>query len=218
VNGATDRLRRTSIVLLFFLSGFCNLVYEVVWARMFNLLFGVTVFAVSAVLASFMLGLASGGILFGARADRTDKPIRLFGWLHVGICLSTMATLLAAPAFQRLYLSVHTIFGANVHVFRAMVFLLSLLLLIVPTTLMGATFPVASKALATRQESLGRDVGILYALSTLGSVIGCIATVSVLLESAGMRGTILIAAIADLVIGLSALGADRFLRRGDGSA
>ena len=217
MNGAPERLRRTSIVLLFFVSGFCNLVYEIVWARMLNLLFGVTVFAVSAVLTSFMLGLACGAMIVGRFADRTRTPIRLFAWLHVGICLSSVALLLAAPAMRDLYVRVHAVFGSNVHVLRAMVFLLSSLMLLVPTTLMGATFPVSIKALATSEANLGRNVGTLYSVSTLGSVVGCITTVSVLLESAGMRGTILIAAFADLMIGMAALGADRFLPRGDAS-
>jgi spermidine synthase len=218
VNAAPDRLRRASIVVLFFLSGFCNLVYEVVWARMFDLLFGVTVFAVSAVLASFMLGLATGGAVFGRIADRARSAIGLFAALHVGICLSTVVLLVSFPAFHDLCVRMHTIFGASPQAVRAMVFTLSLFFLLVPTTLMGATFPVATKAVSAGGESLGRDVGTLYSLSTLGSVFGCIATVSVLLESAGMRGTILFAAISDLAIGLAALAADRFLPRGHHTA
>jgi spermidine synthase len=218
VSGDPDRLRRASVVLLFFFSGFCNLVYEVVWARMFNLVFGVTVFAVSAVLTSFMLGLAFGGIFFGRLADRTGEPLRLFAWLHGGICLSTAAILLVFPAFGSVYLGVHAVFGSNLPLLRGTVFLLCLLLLVVPTTLMGATFPAAIKALDVRADHLGRDVGSLYAVSTLGSIAGCVATVSVLLELAGMRGTILVAAFADLAIGMAALFAARFLPRGVGSA
>ncbi len=85
------------------------------------------------------------------------------------------------------------------------IFFLSLLLLIVPTTLMGATFPVASKIFIKRAENLGKDIGILYSVNTLGSVIGCVTTIFFLLGFAGMKGTIFMAACADLIIGLIAL-------------
>jgi spermidine synthase len=215
VSAAPDRLRRTSVVLLFFVSGFCNLVYEVVWTRLFNLFFGVTVFAVSAVLTSFMLGLACGGILVGRFADRAREPLRLFAWLHVALCVSTVALLAATPALREVYVRLHATFGANVPVFRGIVFVLALAALIVPTTLMGATFPVSLKALTAGEPRIGRDVGTLYSLGTLGSVVGCVTTVAILLELAGMRGTVLIAAFTDLAIGAAALAADRLLARGD---
>jgi spermidine synthase len=211
VSATRDRLRRTSIVLLVFASGFCNLVYEVVWARSLHLVFGVTVFAVSAVLTSFMLGLACGAILAGRFARRLGRPARTFAWLHVGISVAAIALMLVTPALGHLYVHVHAAFGANVHAARLMVFVLSSAMLVVPTTFMGATFPVSIEALGRGEPNVGKDIGTAYSASTLGSVIGCVTTVAVLLDLAGMRGTILIAAAADLAIGLLALAVDRFL-------
>jgi spermidine synthase len=195
----------TALITLFFISGICNLVYEIVWARMFNLVFGVTVFAVSAVLAAFMLGLAVGGIVFGRISEKIKNTAALFSLLHAGIFLSTIAMLLAFPLFQGIYLAVFRMFNPNFFIFRIVLFILSLLLMIIPTTLMGATFPVASKLYARRAERLGKDLGILYSVNTLGSVLGCIGTIFFLLGTLGMKGCILFAASGDLAVALAVL-------------
>jgi spermidine synthase len=194
----------SALITLFFISGICNLIYEIVWARMFNLVFGVTVFTISAVLAAFMLGLAVGGIVFGRLSEKIKNTVLLFSLLHAGIFLSTILMLLAFPLFQDLYLLVYKVFNPNFYTFRIVLFVLSLFLMIVPTSLMGATFPVASKLYA-RREKLGKDIGILYSVNTLGSVLGCVATIFFLLGTLGMKGSIVLAAFADLAVALAVL-------------
>jgi spermidine synthase len=206
--------QKNLLILLFFLSGSCNLMYEIVWARMLNLVFGVTVFSVSAVLASFMLGLAVGAIGFGRIVEKVKNRIFLFSLLHVGIFISAVGILLVFPYFQDLYLFINKTFHPDFYVMRILLFFLSLLLLLIPTTLMGATFPVASKICATQNDTLGKDIGILYSLNTLGSVIGCIITIFFLLGFAGMKGTIYTAASIDLIIGLIALTISRPFSQG----
>jgi spermidine synthase len=69
---------RTIVLLLFFLSGACTLVYEIVWVRMLVLVFGTSVYAVSTVLSAFMAGLALGSALFGRLVDRRGNPMRIY--------------------------------------------------------------------------------------------------------------------------------------------
>lgn len=210
-NNTTRRI----IILLFFLSGFCNLAYEIVWARMFNLVFGVTVFAVSAVLSAFMLGLAAGGIIFGRMAEKSNNRILLFSIIHIGISLSAVSVLLLFPVLKPLFLYVHKFINPGFYLFRSVIFLFSLLLLIIPTTLMGATFPVAGRIVTKNVESMGKKIGILYSVNTLGSVIGCVTTIFFLLGFAGMKGTIYLAAFLDLAIGLAAMLIDRIRPQGE---
>jgi spermidine synthase len=198
-------IQKNLLILLFLLSGFCNLMYEIVWTRVLNLVFGVTVFAISAVLASFMLGLAAGSIVFGRIIDKAENKAVLFSFLHFGIFVSTIVILLIFPLYQDLYLFLDGIFHPDFYTMRVLLFFLSLLFLVVPTFFMGATFPVASTILAPHGENVGRTIGILYSASTLGSVIGCGMTVFFFLGTMGMKGTICIAAGADLLIGLVAL-------------
>ncbi|MBN1410195.1 MAG: hypothetical protein JW969_05070 [Spirochaetales bacterium] len=192
------------ISLLFFFSGICNLIYETVWVRMFNLVFGVTVFAVSAVLTSFMFGLAVGGIVSGGITGRLKNPPVLFSLLHGGIGLCAVLMVLVFPLFQGLYLGIHAVFSPNIHVFRIVIFLLSFLLLSLPTILMGATFPVACRIFSGLDEKPGKGIGILYSVNTLGSVAGAVFSVFFLLGFTGMKGTVFTAAFLDLCIGIAA--------------
>jgi spermidine synthase len=201
----TMDFRKTFFLTLFFMSGFCNLTYEIVWVRMLNLVFGVTVFAVSAVTASFMMGMALGAIGFGGIIDKSKNRFLLFSLCHVGIGAAAIAIILGFPWFQGFYLSVNHLFHPDFYAMRVLLFFLSLVLLVIPTTLMGATFPVATRILTANEEGLGSNIGVLYGANTLGSVLGCSVTVFFILGPAGMKGTIYVAAIADCAIGLAVL-------------
>src|SRR2546427_6823760 len=84
-----NRLNVKSILyVIFFLSGATGLVYEVIWVRLTGLIFGNTSQAISTVLGAFMAGLALGSWKLGEKTDRTDKPLRMYGLLGIGIGLS----------------------------------------------------------------------------------------------------------------------------------
>src|SRR5947209_10824973 len=92
-------MRRAGLYGLFFLSGASALVYELVWQRLLNLVFGVSTLSVSAVLAAFLTGLALGSFAFGRFADRTTRPLRCYAWLEAGI---GAVGLLVPPGFAAL--------------------------------------------------------------------------------------------------------------------
>ena len=75
------------IYLMFLLSGAAALMYQVVWVRSLSLVFGGTHLAVTTVLSVFMGGLALGSFLIGKRVDAVKKPLRLYGFLELGIAL-----------------------------------------------------------------------------------------------------------------------------------
>src|SRR6478736_2837693 len=77
---------------LFFLSGFCALIYQTLWLRLLSLVFGVTVYAASTVLASFMSCLAIGSLLAGHVAERTKHPLRLFGIAELLVGITALLT------------------------------------------------------------------------------------------------------------------------------
>ena len=81
-----SRTLAATVFLLFFLSGATSLVYEVVWLRQLILIFGSTLFATSAILSTFMGGLALGAFLAGRIMDRTGgSPLRIYGVREIGI-------------------------------------------------------------------------------------------------------------------------------------
>src|ERR1041384_6592529 len=75
------------LVACFLVSGAAGLIYQVVWSRYLALFLGHTRYAVVAVPGAFMGGLALGNAWFGARADRSVRPLALYAWLEIGIGL-----------------------------------------------------------------------------------------------------------------------------------
>ncbi len=193
------RIRTAHLLALSLVSSACDLALEIAWGRALGLVLGVTVFAVSVVLAAFMLGLTLGS--FGARrlARGSSSPVTLYARLHAGIGVSAAATLLAIPAVRTLYVAASHA-TASVWALRPLLFLLAFLVLFVPTTLIGATFPIASRILAPSADRAGREIGLLYSVGVLGSLLGCVVTVVVLLPAAGLHGTILFAAGLELAV------------------
>jgi len=80
-------LRRT-VFFFFFISGFTGLVYEIVWTRIFGLVFGNTTLAISTVLSAFMLGLALGSLFIGRFADHSKVHLKLYALLEIGVGLT----------------------------------------------------------------------------------------------------------------------------------
>jgi spermidine synthase len=199
------------VVGCFFLSGATALVYEVLWIRMLGLVFGHTVFAVTTVLAAFMAGLGLGSWVFGRIADRQARPLRLYGLLEIGVGVFCLLVPLLLPVVESIYRGLARGLGLSFFAFSLAQFALILLLLLPPTTLMGATLPVLSRLFATEASSLGRRVGFLYALNTLGAMVGTGLAGYVLLPSLGMRATLLLAATVNLVLGGLLVLADRRL-------
>ena len=191
-----------AVTLCFFFSGTTGLIYEVLWTRILGLVFGHTVFAITTVLAAFMAGLGLGSFLFGGVADRTARPLRLYGLLEAGIGVYALITPFLFARAQDVYVPLHRVFGLSFLSFSLLQFLLVFSILLVPTTLMGATLPVLSRFFVGSLAVVGKQVGRLYALNTFGAVLGTYAAGFHLIPTLGVRTTLLLAAIANLGIGV----------------
>ncbi len=193
----------------FFFSGAAGLIYQVVWTRMLTQIFGNTTYAIATVLSAFMAGLAIGSYLFGKIADRGKNDFLLYGILEAGVGIYGFAV----PWFFRMAQKIYgPIFGLNESypfVFNMVLFLLSFILLVFPTLLMGATLPVLSRFFVRSFAQFGRRVGDLYATNTLGAVIGCAAGGFLLIPTLGMRTTVFVAATVNLIIAALILVVDR---------
>jgi spermidine synthase len=208
---AAPRRLLAGVVACFFLSGATGLVYEVLWICMLGLVFGHTVFAVTTVLTAFMAGLGLGSWLFGRIADRQARPLRLYGLLEIGVGLFCLLVPVLLPLVEMIYRALARGLGLSFFAFSLAQFVLILALFLPPTTLMGATLPILSRVFATDARSLGRRVGLLYALNTFGAVVGTALAGYVLLPGLGMRATLLLAAAVNLVVGTLIVLADRRL-------
>jgi spermidine synthase len=203
--------------LLLFSSGFCALVYQTAWLRMFRMIFGASTAASAAVLAIFMAGLGFGGLLLGRRADRHPSPLGLYANLEAGIALSAALSPLLLALVQALYVGLGGSARLGLAGSSVIRLLLSLVVLGLPTFLMGGTLPAVARAVEGRADFGRRTVGLLYAVNTLGAVLGTLATTFFALEVLGVRKTLWIAALINLLVVMAARSLARGLPREEAS-
>ncbi|MBI3967214.1 MAG: fused MFS/spermidine synthase [Chloroflexi bacterium] len=193
------------LVTLFFLSGMSALIYQVLWLRLLALVFGVTIWAASAVLASFMGGLALGSFLAGRLVDRARRPLLWFGVAEGLVGLAALATPGALSAVEWLYTALYPILPPSLGPLTAVRFGLSFAVLVVPATLMGATLPIVVKSSLARGAGLGERVSLLYATNTAGAILGTLLAGFYLVGSIGISASFVLAAAVNGVIALTAI-------------
>jgi len=195
---------RGLMLLMFFLSGVAALIYQIVWTKELALVFGVTIYASSAVVTTFMAGLALGSVYFGRLADRWGRPLALFALLEAGIAAFALCFPTIVHAIKPVYATFYGPLMGNHYAMSLVRFVLSFAVLIVPTSLMGGTLPAISRAYVSESGALGRQVAGLYSANNVGAFVGCVAAGYALLELLGKSGTLMAAALLNLLVAAAA--------------
>ncbi len=191
------------VLSCFLLSGISGLIYENVWTRMLTYVFGGTTLAVSTVLTAFLGGLALGSYLGGRYIDHFKKPLLAYGILElaIGIYGLLVPTLFSEAFLTPIWQTVVQMFEGVQFISYLVRFLISVMLLAVPTVLMGATLPILSRYLTNvRSDVVPFNVGALYTINTVGAVIGCFLSGFIFLPSIGVSPTVYIAAFLNLIL------------------
>lgn len=198
------------ILVLFFFSGATSLVYEVVWMRRLSLVFGHSIFSVSTVLTTFMSGLALGSYLGGRWSDRWRKEgmtgprfVHLYGKLELFIGVWGVLSLVLLNLVETSFLSLSA-GGVAQLALRLFIFVASFLVLLPPTTAMGATLPVFTQALVFKKEQAGARLSQIYGLNTLGACFGAALGGLALLPWLGLVKTVALTALGNLAIAAAA--------------
>lgn len=199
-----------ALYLIFFLSGVSALMFETLWFRLAGLTLGNSIWASSLVLASFMAGLALGNLLAARHGPRLRRPLETYAALEVAIGLTGFGLVLLFPILTPLMSPYLLPFLDAPWILNPFRLGLSFLLLLVPSTAMGATLPLLVKTVSARDENFGRVLGRLYGWNTLGAVVGALVGEMLLIEALGIRGTGAVAGLANLT---SASGAFLVSRR-----
>jgi spermidine synthase len=182
--------------LLFFLSGFPALLYQIVWQRALFTAFGVNVESVTIIVTVFMLGLGLGSLAGGRLSAQPRVRLLLaFGAIEITIGIFGACSL---PIFHRV---ASFTAGGSVLITG----LVSFALLLVPTLLMGSTLPLLVEHFVRRTGNVGESVGLLYAVNTFGSGVACFAAAEYLMKLLGETGAVHLAACFNLFVGVSAL-------------
>lgn len=182
--------------VVFFLSGVPALLYQLCWQRMLFTVYGVNVESITVVVSAFMLGLGLGS-LGGGRLTRQEKfpPLLLFCALEFAIA----AFGLVSPSVF------HWVFEVTLGASLLTTALLSFSLVVFPTVLMGASLPLLVAHLLSRSRNMGRAVGLLYFVNTLGSAAACFLATSFTFPRLGLSGTVWAAALLNGLVALGAL-------------
>ncbi|NJL95328.1 MAG: spermidine synthase, partial [Anaerolineae bacterium] len=167
--GVRARYAALTLALLgmFFVSGFSALLYQVVWQRMLGLFSGSDVRSITIVAAAYLLGLGVGSLLGSLLADRLSsrRAVQIYGLCNLGI--AAFAFFSPALFYDGFYQQLLPL-SASPPMMTAVVFGGLLL----PTTLMGLSLPLVSRALVRRLEGAAGLISWLYGVNTLGAGLG----------------------------------------------
>lgn len=197
-----------AVLTCFFSSGLVGLMYQVLWLRMMDHVIGSAPFAVAALLTVFMGGLALGSYLAGKMIDRLanrGKLLALYGKIEIAIGLYALVLPFLVAAIKPLFVLAYAHLWPHPWLYSVITFAGCLLLLIVPTTLMGTTLPILCRYYVTRMETLGTRSGRLYSLNTIGAAVGVLLCSFVLIPRIGVSGTLGVAVAINVAIGTACL-------------
>jgi spermidine synthase len=194
---------------LFFVSGVSGLIYQSLWLRLLSLVFGVTVYAASTVLASFMAGLALGTLAAGRLTTRVRRPLLWFGAVELGIGTLALLTPWALRVVAPIWIGLQDWLPDRLWALTAARFVTSLAVLLTPTMLMGATLPLVVRSSLADRALAGPRVGAIYAANTAGAIAGALLAGFVLIGSVGITRSFQLAAALNALVGLSAIALDK---------
>lgn len=198
------------VILIYFCSGLCSLIDEVVWVRLIKLTLGNTVYASSIVVSVFMGGLALGALIMGRYADRVKKPLKLYAILELCATLSALALPLVLGLADRIYPWFFVKFQSSPAALMCIQVIFSAGIVLLPSMVMGSTLPLLGRYVTRLEDRVGRLVGRLYAVNMLGAALGCYLAGFVLIRMIGVMGTLYLAAGINLLVALGGWVLSRF--------
>ncbi len=190
---------------ILFLSGIGALIFETVWLRLSGLAFGNSVWAAALILSSFMAGLALGNAIAASSKVRRWRPLHLYAVLELAVAVLGCTIVFGLPLLGGWLRPVWQTLWNYQPMLLGLRFMLSFVILLMPTTAMGLTLPVLMEDPILRRASFGRAIGFLYGSNTLGAVAGALVGEAYLIEAFGLRGTGLAAGLASCIAAAIAL-------------
>jgi len=198
------------LMAIYFVSGICSLIDEVIWVRLLKLTLGNTIYASSIVVSTFMGGLALGAFVMSRYADGIRRRFRLYAFLEILITLSALSLPLALKIADEAYVWFFQTYRPTSKELLLVQVIASGLLLLVPSVLMGSTLPLLGRVVTSLEKETGRLVGQLYALNTLGAAVGCFVAGFVLIRLFGVMGTLYLAAMLNFFVAFAGWLLSRF--------
>ena len=182
-------------------SGLTALVYEIVWEKYLTLFLGASAYSQVVVMSSFMLGLGIGSYIFGRIAEKSKDHLQIYSIIEIGIGIYALLFPLILEFGETFYLHFVDI-ESPFSLVIIIKFLISFLIMMVPSILMGGTLPVLGQYIIRSKHKFGKKLSLLYFLNSFGAFIGCLLTGYFLIGNYGLRVTIYFASLMNIGIGL----------------
>lgn len=190
------------VMLIYFASGACSLIDEVVWVRLLKLTLGNTVYASSIVVSMFMGGLALGALIMSRYCDCVKKHLRLYALLETLVTISALSLPWLLRLADNVYIWFYRSYAPDPGQLLVMQVAISAIILLVPSMLMGSTLPLLGRFVTALEKEAGHLVGRLYAINTFGAAAGCFLAGFVLIRAFGVMGALYIAAALNLLVAM----------------
>lgn len=191
------------------LTGLSSFVYEIAWIRMLSLVLGASTHAFELMLASFILGLALGGLWVRQRVDPARDPVRFLGIVQLVMGVSAAATI---PVYGASFDLMAWLLGSVSRNSGGFVFFnvgstaIALLVMLPATFCAGMTLPLITYRLL-RSPTGEKALGMVYAVNTLGAIVGVVVAVHLLMDWLGLKATVIVGAAIDVALGIVLLAA-----------
>lgn len=187
------------------------LIYEIIWIRPLSLVFGTTAYAVSIIVASFILGLAIGSWVAGRFTDGLQKPLKYFALIQIAVGFFGILLLPVFDLMPKVYLDLYHLTYPNQPLFMISQILMSIGIITIPATLMGTTLPLMLKAYSKEITNIGKDVGKLDASNSIGAFFGTLTAGFLLIPILGIHDGVLITASINIIVGTLILITKKYL-------
>ncbi len=213
--GPTDGMHRQMRwgLAIFAVSGFCAMAYEVLWTRLLGLIAGPTTYSFTLVVTTFIIGLALGSLLLRRAADHSTAVFTLLTGSQLA---AAAAALLVSQTLGNSQLFFAKLIYIHQDRFSHLMLTQSLVIfavLVTPTVLLGATFPLVNRLVIRSMAAMGRTLGTAYAVNTLGAIAGSFAAGFLLIPWLGMADGLRLVSLAQFGLsGLALLHGGRFGR------
>lgn len=187
------------------LSGAASFIYEIVWIRMLSMAVGSTMHSFEIMLASFIAGIAFGGLWVRKHASETQFPLRLAGWMQICMGIAALGSLgVYANAFSWVgwIMAAFTKTDAGYILFNTGTAAIAILIMLPAAFFAGTTLPLFTIILL-RKNYGERSIGRVYSWNTLGAIVGVFLAIHILIPNIGLKLSLCFAALIDLAVGLA---------------
>ncbi len=178
------------VLLTLAVSGFVSMNYEVAWTRALAALVGSSTYAFSIMLVTFLIGIALGSTLISRR--RPAASLRRLGLIQLGVAFGGLLFLVGYVAAPYILLAFVRALSYSFPAVLTVQFIMSACLMILATLFMGATFPIASQLYSRQISVLGKSVGSIYSVNTVGAILGSVLSGFFFLPVIGTERTVLL--------------------------